>query len=44
LFGDASLRQHIGREASRSVLPRLGIDRYVESMTTLYDTLLERVA
>jgi glycosyltransferase involved in cell wall biosynthesis len=44
LFEDAPLRQQIGGEASRSVLPRLGVDRYVERMTSLYDTLLERVA
>ena len=35
-----------GSDATRSlsVLPRFGVDRYVESMTSLYDTLLERVA
>jgi glycosyltransferase involved in cell wall biosynthesis len=44
LLEDAPLRQRISREASQSVLPRLGVDRYVESMTSLYDTLLERVA
>ena len=44
LFEDPLLRQRIGRDASLSVLPRFGIDRYVESMTSLYDTLLERVA
>jgi glycosyltransferase involved in cell wall biosynthesis len=44
LFEDPLLRQRLGREASLSVLPRFGIDRYVESMTSLYDTLLERVA
>ena len=44
LFDDPALRERIGRQASLSVLPRFGIDRYVESMTSLYDTLLERVA
>ena len=44
LFEDPRLCRRIGAEARASVLPRFGIDRYVESMTSLYDTLLERVA
>ena len=44
LFEDPQLRRRIGREASAAVLPRFGIDRYVESVTSLYDTLLEQVA
>ncbi len=43
-FEDPRLRQGIGCAGSLSVLPRFGIDRYVASITSLYDTLLERVA
>jgi glycosyltransferase involved in cell wall biosynthesis len=44
LIEDPQLRQRIGGDGSLSVLPRFGIDRYVESITSLYDALLERVA
>ncbi len=44
MFEDPALRERLGRDACLSVLPRFGVDRYVESMTSLYDTLLERVA
>ena len=44
MFEDPALRERLGRDACLSVLPRFGVDRYVQSMTSLYDTLLERVA
>jgi glycosyltransferase involved in cell wall biosynthesis len=44
MFDDPALRERIGHDGSLSVLQRFGVDRYVESMTSLYDTLLERVA
>ena len=42
LFGDAALRERLGRQARLSVLPRFGIDRYVESVVELYGTLLAK--
>src|SRR5712692_2946369 len=45
LFADAPLRARLGRDARQSVLPRFGVDRYVDSVAALYDRLLaERVA
>jgi glycosyltransferase involved in cell wall biosynthesis len=45
LFADPALREQIGRDARASVLPRFGIDRYVQSVVALYDRLLgEQVA
>jgi hypothetical protein len=42
---DATLRERLGREARGAVLPRFGVDRYVTSVTDLYDRLLrENVA
>jgi glycosyltransferase involved in cell wall biosynthesis len=38
---DSSLRERLGRDARASVLPRFGVDRYVASVTTLYDRLLQ---
>jgi glycosyltransferase involved in cell wall biosynthesis len=40
LLGDADLRRRMGDEARASVLPRFGVDRYVESVASLYDRLL----
>jgi len=42
LFGDAGLRQRIGREARAEVLPRFGVDGYVSAVTRLYDRLLSK--
>ena len=42
LFGDASLRQRLGRDARAAVLPRFGVDGYVSSVTHLYDRLLSK--
>ena len=44
LFTDAALREQLARAGQASVLPRFGIDKYVESVTQLYDRLLGRVA
>jgi len=40
LFTDGALRAQLGRDARASVLPRFGIDKYVESIVALYDRLL----
>ncbi len=40
VFSDAPFRDRLGRAARASVLPRFGVDRYVESITSLYDRLL----
>jgi glycosyltransferase involved in cell wall biosynthesis len=37
---DASLREGLGQAGRRSVLPRFGVDRYVDSIVGLYDRLL----
>ena len=45
LFGDAGLRQRLGRDARAAVLPRFGVDGYVSAVTRLYDRLInERAA
>jgi hypothetical protein len=36
------LRRSLGERARAFVLPRFGFDHYVESMTSLYDRLLEQ--
>jgi glycosyltransferase involved in cell wall biosynthesis len=41
---DSTLRERLGREARASVLPRFGVDRYVTSVTDLYDRLLRENA
>ena len=40
LFGDGTLRAKLGRDGQASVLPRFGVDKYVESIVALYDRLL----
>jgi len=40
VFTDAPLRDRLGRAARASVVPRFGVDRYVESIASLYDRLL----
>ena len=40
LFTDGALRAQLGRDARASVLPRFGVDKYVESIVALYDRLL----
>jgi len=42
--GDAALRERLGREARNSVLPRFGVDRYVDAIAGLYDRLLDQRA
>jgi len=44
LFSDAAFRAQVGRDARAAVLPRFGIDRYVDSVVALYDRLLQREA
>jgi glycosyltransferase involved in cell wall biosynthesis len=41
---DAGLRERLGRTGQASVLPRFGVDRYVSSVTDLYDRLLRERA
>ena len=40
LFADPDLRRRIGADARAAVLPRFGVDRYVDSVVALYDRLL----
>jgi glycosyltransferase involved in cell wall biosynthesis len=42
LLGDPDLRQRFGDDARAAVLPRFGVHRYVESVTSMYDRLLLR--
>jgi len=42
LFTDDASAQRMGHDARAAVLPRFGIDRYVDSIVGLYDRLLER--
>jgi glycosyltransferase involved in cell wall biosynthesis len=42
LLGDPDLRRRFGDDARAAVLPRFGVDRYVESVASLYDRLLLR--
>lgn len=42
LFTDGALAHRMGQDARAAVLPRFGIDRYVDSIVGLYDRLLER--
>jgi glycosyltransferase involved in cell wall biosynthesis len=45
IFADATLRARLGHDARQSVLPRFGVDRYVDAVVSLYDSLLaEQVA
>jgi glycosyltransferase involved in cell wall biosynthesis len=44
IVADADFSERLGREARAWVLPRFGVDRYVDAVVALYDTLLERVA
>jgi glycosyltransferase involved in cell wall biosynthesis len=44
LIADAAFREQLGQAGRASVLPRFGIDRYVDSITRLYDRLLEQAA
>ena len=44
LFGDAALREQVGRAARAAALPRFGVDGYVTAVTRLYDRLLKRRA
>jgi glycosyltransferase involved in cell wall biosynthesis len=41
---DATLRERLGREARAAVLPHFGVDRYVSSVTALYDRLIREQA
>jgi len=40
LFTDEALCAQLGRDAQAAVLPRFGVDKYVESIVGLYDRLL----
>jgi glycosyltransferase involved in cell wall biosynthesis len=42
LLADRVFAEQMGHDARAAVLPRFGIDRYVESIVGLYDRLLER--
>jgi glycosyltransferase involved in cell wall biosynthesis len=42
LLGDPDLRRRFGDDARAAVLPRFGVHRYVESVTSMYDRLLLR--
>jgi glycosyltransferase involved in cell wall biosynthesis len=42
LADDPSMRARLGDEARRFVIPRFGVDRYVHSIVSLYDRLLEQ--
>jgi glycosyltransferase involved in cell wall biosynthesis len=44
LFTGEAYRARIGRAGRDSVLPRFGIDKYVDSVTRLYDRLLGQAA
>jgi glycosyltransferase involved in cell wall biosynthesis len=44
VFGDPAFRHRIGVEGQASVLPRFGIERYVQAIVDLYDDLLENAA
>ena len=41
LVNDAGLRSRLGAAAKAFVTPRFGVDRYVDSIVSLYDRLLE---
>jgi glycosyltransferase involved in cell wall biosynthesis len=40
LFGDPALRRRMGADGQASVLPRFGVERYVQAIAGLYDELL----
>jgi glycosyltransferase involved in cell wall biosynthesis len=40
LVEDAALRRSLGEQARAFVTPRFGVDKYVDSITGLYDRLL----
>jgi len=42
LFNDPDRRRRMGADARAAVLPRFGVDRYVESIVSLYDRLLSQ--
>jgi glycosyltransferase involved in cell wall biosynthesis len=44
LFTDPAFRAQLAQAGRESVLPRFGVDRYVSSVTQLYDQLLAQVA
>jgi glycosyltransferase involved in cell wall biosynthesis len=44
LVADAAIRERMGQAGRASVLPRFGIERYVDAIARLYDRLLERAA
>jgi glycosyltransferase involved in cell wall biosynthesis len=41
IVADVSLRESLGERARAFVRPRFGVEQYVESITSLYDRLLE---
>jgi len=42
LLSDPDLRRQMSADARDAVLPRFGVDRYVDSVVTLYDRLLSQ--
>jgi glycosyltransferase involved in cell wall biosynthesis len=44
LVTDAALRERMGQAGRASVLPRFGVEKYVDSVTRLYDRLLGEAA
>jgi glycosyltransferase involved in cell wall biosynthesis len=44
VFGDPAFRHRIAVDGQASVLPRFGVERYVETIVGLYDELLEKAA
>jgi glycosyltransferase involved in cell wall biosynthesis len=44
MVSDAGFRERVGRDARASVLPRFGVDRYVQAIADLYDRLLGKAA
>lgn len=44
VFDDAAFRQQIALAGQASVLPRFGVERYVQAIVGLYDELIEKAA
>jgi hypothetical protein len=44
MVSDRAFRERVGRDARASVLPRFGVDTYVDSIVALYDRLLGHAA
>jgi hypothetical protein len=44
IVGDPAFRHQIAVDGQASVLPRFGVERYVQSIVDLYDDLLRKAA